>query len=276
MKNNIYSSDLVIDYFDSENASFLNLDSRVSVSDKNKNFTKTSVHLQADNEFGKPEGEYITYELKDEFSFSKELIDGLVLDFEKLFKNKNNILFVGVGNDNLVSDSLGPAVISRLDPPSNYKRKVSKISPNVCGNTGIESNELVKLAISLVSPDLVVVIDSLASRNFNRIGRSFQISTGGISPGSGSGKHSPFELSKSTLGVPVIAVGVPIVVHFKSYLFELVSLMKLKEKCQAHAYQFIGSEEGLRGVILAPKEVDAIVDFSSRVIASALNSVLLK
>lgn len=276
MKNNIYSSDLVLDYFDSENASFLSLDDRVESSHSTKFFTKTSIHLSVDNEFGKPEGEYITYELKEDFAYSKELLKSLAGDFEKLFKDKRNILFVGVGNDSLISDSLGPAVISKLDPPSNYKRKVSKISPNVCGNTGIESNELVKLAISLVEPDLVVVIDSLASRNFNRIGRSFQISTGGISPGSGSGKKSLFELSKSTLGVPVVAVGVPVVVHFKSYLFELVSLMKLKEKCLSHAYKFIGGEESLRSVILAPKEVDAIVDFASGIIAKALNNVLLK
>ena len=85
-----------------------------------------------------------------------------------------------------------------------------------------------------------------------------------------------FEFSKTTLGVPVVAVGVPIVVHFKSYLFELVSLMKLQEKCQSQAFQYIGREESLQSVILAPKEVDMIVDFASSVIAGALNNVLAK
>ena len=271
MKNIIYSSDLLLDYLDSENSKLLKPKKEDLKITKLKYSTRTCVSLKEGNEYGKPEGEYITYELKNDFIGSGEIISEMIKDFSLLFKDKQNILFVGVGNDNLISDSLGPKVISKLDPPANYKIKVSKISPNVQGNTGIESNDLVKLAIDLVKPDLVVCIDSLASRNFNRIGKSFQISTG-----SGCGKKSTFEFSKNTLGVSVVAVGVPIVVHFKSYLCELVSLMKLQEECSDSAYKFIGTEKNLSSVILAPKEVDVVVDFSASIIASAINSVLVK
>ncbi len=276
MKNIIYNSDMILDLMESENSKLLKPHKDNVKTINSKNSTKTCVNLKEGNEYGKPEGEYITYELKNDFIGSGEVVHGMIGDFERLFKDKKNILFVGVGNDNLISDSLGPKVIAKLDPPSNYKIKVSKISPNVQGNTGIESNDLVRLAIDLVKPDLVVCIDSLASRNFNRIGKSFQISTGGIVPGSGSGKKSLFEFSKDTLGVPVVAIGVPIVVHFKSYLCELVSLMKLQENCLDNAYQFIGEDKNLSGVILAPKEVDVVVDFSASIIASAINNVLVR
>ena len=276
MKNIIYSSDLILDIIESESGTLLRPKKEELKTTKLKHLTKTIVNLKKDNEYGKPEGEYITYELKKDFVGSGELIEGMIDDLARLFKSKENILFVGVGNEAIISDSLGPKVVSKLDPPANYKIKVSKISPNVEGNTGIESSDLVRLAIDLVKPDLVVVIDSLASRNFNRIGKSFQISTGGIVPGSGSGKKSAFEFSKNTLGVSVVAVGVPIVVHFKSYLFELVSLMKLEEKSATNAFDFIGETDTLKGVILAPKEVDIFVDFASSVIANAINHVLMK
>ena len=276
MNNNIYGLDLLLDLIEIESAKLIRPRKDDVKTEKLKHSTKTFVSLDNDNEYGKPAGEYITYELKSDFVGSGEVIGEMAQDFERLFKGKKNILFVGVGNQSIVSDSLGPSVISKLDSPANYKTKVSKISPNVEGNTGIESSDLVRLAIDLVKPDLVVVIDSLASRNFNRVGKSFQISTGGIVPGSGSGKKGLFEFSKDTLGVPVVAVGVPIVVHFKSYLFELVSLMKLKEECSCLAYEYIGTEDSLRSVILAPKEVDVIVDFASTVIANAINCMLTK
>lgn len=278
MNNIIIESDLVLDLIDAESG-VIKKGSTKRQRHKTETLngaSKTQVVLQKNNEYGKPEGEYITYETVAPFTGAHSIAEGMAEDFKRLFRGKQNILFVGIGNNSLISDALGPIVLTKLEPPSAFKKKIYKITPNVEGNTGIESADLINMAVALVKPDLVVVIDSLASRNFDRIGRSFQISTGGIIPGSGSGKKYQAELSEKTLGVPVIAVGVPIVVHFKSYLFELVSAIELEHESSFKAYDFIGKSDNLSGVILAPKEVDMIVDYSASVIASAINRVLIK
>ena len=278
MKNIIIESDLLIDLMCTENGVLKkNRSKHRAVKTKSINgVNKTQIVLEKDNEYGKPEGEYITYETDAPFVGANSIAEGMAEDFKRLFRGKNNILIVGIGNNYLISDALGPIVVTKLEPPSAYTKKVYKITPNVEGNTGIESVDLINMAIALSKPDLVVVIDSLASRNFDRIGRSFQISTGGIVPGSGSGKRNQAELTEKTLGVPIVAIGVPIVVHFKSYLFELISTIELNKESSFKAYDFIGKSNSLSGVILAPKEVDMIVEYSASIIASAINRVLVK
>ena len=272
MENKFVNSDMLLDL----------IEFSVLKSTKKKNLktsavaegiTKTIVKLAEKNEYNKPAGEYITFDVSTEDANIKSLIENMSKELIRLSKNHKSILIIGIGNDILVSDSLGPTVVKKLDIDGSSKIKMYKLCPNVVGNTGIDSTTIIKSVIDIVKPDLIIAVDSLASRNFSRVGRSFQISTGGIVPGSGSGKKNPEELSIGTLGVPVIAIGLPIVVHVKSVIYECLDGLTGDENLWA-IINSLPKINMLNGVIMAPKEVDYIVDNCSKIIATAIDSLL--
>jgi len=133
-------------------------------------------------------------------------------------KDDSTILVIGLGNWNVTPDALGPKVVSRLmvtrhlleyvpDQVDEGVRPVCAVSPGVLGITGIETGEIVRGIVDRVKPDVVIAIDALASRKMERVNTTIQIADTGISPGSGVG-NKRMELSRETLGVPVIAIGV--------------------------------------------------------------------
>lgn len=133
-----------------------------------------------------------------------------------------SVLVVGLGNANATPDAIGPEVIDNLlisrhffqvmpDKVEKGFRPISAIAPGVMGQTGIETGDIVYGVIQQIKPDVVVVIDALASRSIERINTTIQIADSGINPGAGVGNQRK-ALSKETLGIPVIAVGVPTVV----------------------------------------------------------------
>lgn len=235
------------------------------------NFIKTKVKLDSDNEFGKPKGTYITYDIKNEQD-TKSLIADFRKEMKKIIGRASRVLVVGIGNDILLSDSLGPKVVNNLDINADGKNKFYKFCPNVASNTGIDSFDIIKSVVEITKPAIIIAIDSLASRNFNRVGTSFQISDSGIIPGSGCGKRNQFVLNKETLGVPVVAIGVPMVVHIKSYIYEVLSSIKME---QTNLLNILSDEKlnALNGVILAPKEIDIILDFCAKIILGVLNGL---
>lgn len=234
-------------------------------------FIKTKVKLDANNEFGKPKGTYITYDIKNEQD-TKSLIVDFRKEIKKIIGRASRVLVVGIGNDVLLSDSLGPKVVNNLDINTDSNNKFYKFCPNVASNTGIDSFDIIKSVVNITKPEIIIAIDSLASRNFNRVGTSFQISDSGMVPGSGCGKKNQFMLNKETLGVPVIAIGVPMVVHIKSYLYEVLSSINME---QANLLNILSNENlnALNGVILAPKEIDIILDFCAKIILGVLNGL---
>ena len=176
------------------------------------------------NAIGKPIGNYITFDLKylhvagdEEIQSAAEAVSQeLKALIESKIQKADDILIVGLGNEKVTPDSLGPRVVSKIDVTRHWftympqltdenTRPVSAVSPGVLGTTGIETQEILKGIVENVRPKLIIVIDALASKSMERISSTIQIADTGIVPGAGVG-NTRQELSQKTLGVPVIAI----------------------------------------------------------------------
>ena len=193
------------------------------------NITVTKIIIDETTQplFNKKTGNYITISFKDitDSNNIENVENILVEELKKLFKNYNlkkedNVLIVGLGNKDSTPDALGPKVVDNilvtrhlflLDEVNEGYQNTSAISLGVTGTTGIETGEAIKAIVDNIKPKLVIVVDSLASKVIENLNKTIQITTAGISPGSGIG-NTRKEISKETLGVDVVAIGVPTVV----------------------------------------------------------------
>ena len=189
---------------------------------------------EGEKAIGKPQGNYITIDVKDLKVATEEEIEKsaniLTEELRKIIENQvdkqGEILVVGLGNIYVTPDSLGPKVINEIDVTRHIikympeyleegTREVSAIAPGVLGTTGIETVEILKGIVDNVQPKLLIVIDALASRSIERISSTIQLSDTGIVPGAGVG-NTRAEINKTTLGIPVVALGIPTVVEILS------------------------------------------------------------
>lgn len=189
-------------------------------------------------------GKYVTILFND--ATDKENCDRIEEVFIKVLNDfvgeNNNILVIGLGNDKSTPDSLGPKVLDNLivtrhlfvlgENVSNGVREVSGFAPGVMASTGIETSDYIKAVVKEVRPDMVIIIDALAAGSMERVNKSIQITDTGIHPGSGVGNMRK-EISYDTMGIPVIAIGVPTVVEASvivydtiNYLFKHISYIK--------------------------------------------------
>jgi len=204
----------------------------------NENIKVERVKIKNENgekALGKPKGNYITIDVKklkiaveDDIQKASEIVSSELRNLiDAHIQKQEEILVVGLGNIYVTPDSLGPKVINEIDVTRhliNYlpqyveegTRSVSAVAPGVLGTTGIETIEILKGIVDNTKPKLVMVIDALASRSIDRISSTIQISDTGIVPGAGVG-NTRKEISKSTLGIPVIAIGIPTVVDLRYY-----------------------------------------------------------
>ena len=192
------------------------------------------INENGEKAIGKPQGNYITIDVKnlkiaqeDEINKVSEVLSNeLKKILDAHIDKQGEVLVVGLGNIYVTPDSLGPKVINEIDVTRhiiNYlpqyveegTRTVSAIAPGVLGTTGIETVEILKGIVDNIHPKLVIVIDALASRSIERISSTVQLSDTGIVPGAGVG-NTRSEISKESLGVPVIAIGIPTVVDIFS------------------------------------------------------------
>ena len=184
----------------------------------------TNVELNEKNGLGKKKGKYITLEFEDvtDEDNRNKLISTLTLVLKKMIKiNKKSFgLIVGLGNDKSTPDSLGPLVVNDvvvtnhlylLNEMSSSFKRVAAINPGVMGETGIETSDIIESIVKKIKPNYLIVIDSLASKSIERLNKTIQITDTGIHPGSGIGNKRK-EISIDTIGIPVIAIGVPTVV----------------------------------------------------------------
>lgn len=183
--------------------------------------------LNDKNKLHKKKGRYITISFNDitdkncffnvKEMFSSEL--NKLMNYLKI-KKDSSCLIIGLGNKKVTSDALGHKTLENIivtrhiyllnDIDPNY-RNVSILEPNVIGDTGIESSDIILSVIKKIKPDFVIVIDSLCAMNMDRLNKTIQLTDAGIEPGSGIGNNK-MELSFDTLGIPVIAIGMPSVV----------------------------------------------------------------
>ena len=183
---------------------------------------------------GKADGHYMTLEFGDirNNNISKKVID-ILKDKLKLFvKNKNKILIVGLGNDKSTPDALGPLTLKYIlvNAPlidmgySNDSVKTYAFEPSVMGKTGIETSDIIKLLVGHIKPDLVLIVDALASSSVERLNHTIQINNVGIMPGSGVGNKRK-EITKNNLGVDIVALGVPTVVDSATIVSDTIDYM---------------------------------------------------
>ena len=188
------------------------------------NIKVTNVVLSEDNALNRKKGNYITLEFDDvtDIENKDKVIEVLTDNLKKILNIKKDSygLIIGLGNDKSTPDSLGPLVIDDIivtnhlfeigEMSTNFKR-ISALIPGVMGETGIETSDIIDGVIQKIKPDYLIVIDSLASKSIERLNKTIQITDTGIHPGSGIGNKRK-EISIDTLGIPVIAIGVPTVV----------------------------------------------------------------
>ena len=254
---------------------------------------------EAQNALGKPMGNYITIDIKklklaqeEEINkYSEVLSDELRKIIDEHVDKQGEILVVGLGNIYVTPDSLGPKVINEIEVTRhiiNYlpqyveegTRMVSAISPGVLGTTGIETVEILKGIVDNIKPKMIIVIDALASRSIERISSTIQISDTGIVPGAGVG-NTRKQISIETLGIPVIAIGIPTVVDLGTIIDEGLDIFisKLQEKAESNEYlnklkeqdNYEEIKEALApndyNMIVTPKEIDDLIENMKDVIA---------
>ena len=254
---------------------------------------------------GKPKGDYITLEsekLKEnDVECHEKIIKILAENIRSLVKfgEDDCILVAGLGNWNITPDALGPKVVSKIlvtrhlqgtlpEEIEETVRPVAAVSPGVMGITGIETGEILKGIVDKLQPSLLIAIDALAARRSNRINAAIQMSDTGVAPGAGVGNNRMM-LDKESLGIPVIAIGVPTVVDAATLVNDtmdriLGEMMQQTEKGSAfyqtlqsleqeEKYQMIADILGpyTGNMFVTPKEVDAVVDRLANIIANAVN-----
>lgn len=253
---------------------------------------------------GKAVGTYVTLEAPPLLERNRILEDSIAKAFAKEFsavaalKPQQSVLVVGLGNWNATPDALGPKVVGQVLVTRHLKnyvppelkgnlRAVAAISPGVLGLTGIETMEIVKGIVDRIRPDLVVAVDALCARNIQRILSTIQIADTGISPGSGVG-NGRMGLNRDTLGVPVVAIGVPTVVRAVTIASETIDTLVDKLSDSQKLYQILrtmGGEDkdalinevlapSVGNLVVTPKEIDTLIEETSRVIAGGLNAAL--
>lgn len=276
----------------------------------------TRVKVETENGakvMGKPVGKYLTLEapnlaVPDEdyhreislklAEYLKELIGKEILEQEEL-----SILVIGLGNREVTPDALGPYAAEQVCVTRHIVKEygkyamgmervksVSAVVPGVMGQTGMESQEIVKGIVKETGPDLVIAVDALAARNSRRLNRTIQIADTGIHPGSGVGNHRN-GLTRETLGIPVIAIGVPTVVDAATIVndtmenfieaLESSKMLKgvgdvLKTYSNAEKYEMVKEliSPHLNGMFVTPKDEDEMVKQISYTISEALNVLI--
>ncbi|WP_153722286.1 GPR endopeptidase [Sporosarcina cascadiensis] len=187
--------------------------------------TTVKVTAEGEEEIGKAKGTYITLTIPTlavhEIDELKKLCDTVVEKMDNLLKEKldgnfDKILFIGLGNPDITPDAVGPVTMGFVKEviPDYYEEDDSGIlvyAPGVTIQTGLETASFVKAIVEEAKPDVLIVVDALAARSSSRLCRTVQLTDTGIHPGSGVG-NSRKELSENSLGIPVIAIGVPTVV----------------------------------------------------------------
>lgn len=242
---------------------------------------------------GKPQGTYITLEapnMSDEDEdYHREISEELARHIKQLLPKKEelHVLVVGLGNHNITPDALGPNVIDNLQITRHIIREygkemyenvniahVSGLVPGVMAQTGMETLEILKGVVKETSPDLMIVIDALAARSIKRLNRTIQITDTGINPGSGVGNHRN-GLTKESLGIPVIGIGVPTVVDAATIIYDSMShLLEALEENEKE--EFLGDviSPGLQSMFVTPKDVDETVKRLGFTISEGLNIAL--
>lgn len=196
-------------------------------------------------------------------------------------KDDSVILVVGLGNDQITPDAIGPYTVDRLMVTHHMKshmpdyldegvRSVCAIAPGVLGTTGMETVDIVRGVAGELHPDVIIAVDALASRSLSRMGSTVQITDTGINPGAGVGNRRD-GLNEQTLGVKVIAVGVPTVVDAATVAIDSIDKVSASDDTSQLKEQLY---ESMGTLMVTPKSIDLIVERAAKTVANGINLAL--
>ena len=262
---------------------------REQTSEEGFELIKAEIKTAADEEkTGKPRGRYLTVlcgkisELDDieakalSRCIAREIREFVRFACKRADEKQLCVLIAGLGNAKMTPDAIGPEAVSRLTATNHIASidpelfdslgcaRLCAFSPGVLGDTGIESVELIRGAAKGAGADVAVVIDALASRSSERLAATVQISDSGITPGAGVGNRRS-EISERTLGIPVIALGIPTVIDCATIVFDALGEREVDENTLALL-------RGQKSFFVAPKECDEITRRAACVIADAIDT----
>lgn len=237
---------------------------------------------------GKPIGTYITLEADNltepDEDYHREVSKVIAKQLKHLlpnFEEEKSILVVGLGNRDVTADALGPEVVDHLNitrhmlrqfGPAAYScdkvHQISSIVPGVMGKTGMETAEIIRGVVDSTTPDVIVVIDALAARSTRRLTRTIQITNTGIQPGSGVGNHRD-SLTEESLGVPVIALGIPTVVDAATIVNDAIGHLHQDDpEIQNTFYD-------MHNMYVTAKDIDSTIKRLGFTLSEALNMAFL-
>lgn len=284
--------------------------------DEEKEIKITTVKIETENgakTMGKPVGTYLTLEAPNlaagDEGYHREISETLAGFLAEYMQDENkgkgqrdqySVLVVGLGNREVTPDALGPYVVDQLNITRHIVqeygryamegedgRSVSAVVPGVMAQTGMETAEIIKGIVGETSPDLIMVIDALAARSTKRLNRTIQISDAGIHPGAGVGNHRS-AITKDTMGIPVIAIGVPTVVDAATIVNDtmenFIAALETSDSLRgvgvvlqgynsAEKYELVKEliSPHLNGMFVTPKDIDETIRRISYTISEALN-----
>ena len=281
MENDIFYSDMAVDNL--ENRGLKDIAVVKNLSYGIRQIVVNIKNKQQAESVGKEKGLYITYDTSgandDRFAhFLAKVMSSAIHQAVGLLPEKSTILVVGLGNGQVLADSLGVKAVegvqaNRMDTLGNHKYKLCTHSLGVEGVTGVKSHEVLTALNNQLNPSAIIVIDTLATTNVNRLGTSFQLSTAGISPGSGVGQDKP-PMNKAVFGVPTISIGVPLVLTMQGVIKDFVRAYNQNDKdFKLNEFYFNAtlSDKKLSRLVVAPKEVKIFLDNATNIISKAIN-----
>lgn len=242
---------------------------------------------------GKPAGRYITIEAPD-IKYSDSVYEKTCLaiarEIKKLCKIEKDTktLVVGLGNDLITPDALGPVAVSKLMVTNHIKTHLAEVlddsyssvcalTPGVLGTTGIETTDIIKGVADKIKPEIVICVDALAARSAGRIATTFQLCDTGISPGSGV-ENKRSEINEETVGAKVIAIGVPTVVDAATIASDSIdaALSKSGELADGDKREIIKTAltENAGNMMVTPKDIDLVIERAAKTVANGINLAL--
>jgi spore protease len=251
----------------------------------NLNVQKIALDEANAKKYGKKEGIYYTITTDAIIDLEHDLATEVSITLAKILEDiyeeynltqESYILVLGLGNDEITPDSLGPKAVKNIFVTKHLADLgqldeglgiIGAIAPGVMGQTGIETSDIIRALVKKTKPELVLVIDALASRSLHRVNRTVQISTAGINPGSGVGNKRK-EISYKTLGVPVVAIGVPTVVDIASIFYDIKDFFNETDDEIDIRSSLIESDLNF---MVTNKDIDEMMNMMADIISKAVN-----
>ncbi|MCM1306258.1 MAG: GPR endopeptidase [Bacteroides sp.] len=282
MKNSEFISDMAIEAAEANGLKELSKRTELSCGIVQHYLNIKSLELA--KQVGRERGVYITFDCNRSVYDSERAMRALatyistaVTGLIGTVRKTTPILVVGLGNGGVIADALGKRAVDGIEvtkeyPTSMTKQCVYAMTTGVLGTTGMQSADIAGAVADRIKPSTVILIDSLATGTASRVGTSFQISTAGISPGGGVGQDKQ-RIDKSVLGVPVVAIGVPLMLSMRTAVYGIVKdyVSKVGGVVDEYKLRAEMADKNLSNLVVSPKEIDFLVDASAGIIATALN-----